>query len=72
MPPSGLIAAWSLTASLDRRSASCLQAMTGIYRRILDRIVEDPTQVLRGRISLSPREKTWVAARSLVGAGGVT
>lgn len=55
---------------LDRRSASCLQAMTGIYRRILDRIVEDPVQVLRGRISLSPLEKTWVAARSLVGAGG--
>jgi phytoene synthase len=55
---------------LDRRSASCLQAMTGIYRRILDRIVEDPAAVLRGRISLSPLEKTWVAARSLVGAGG--
>jgi phytoene synthase len=55
---------------LDRRSASCLQAMTGIYRRILDRIVEDPAAVLRGRISLSPLEKTWVAACSLVGAAG--
>ncbi len=44
--------------------------MTGIYRRILDRILEDPAQVMRGRISLSPLEKTWVAARSLVAAGG--
>jgi 15-cis-phytoene synthase len=59
-----------LMERIDRRSASCLQAMTGIYRRILERIVEDPGQVLRGRISLSPLEKTWVAARSLVGAGG--
>ncbi|HEX3803529.1 MAG TPA: squalene/phytoene synthase family protein [Solirubrobacteraceae bacterium] len=55
---------------LDGRSAACLQAMTGIYRRILDRILEDPAQVLRGRISLSPFEKSWVAARSLVAAGG--
>jgi len=56
-----------LSASLDRRSAACLQAMTGIYRRILERIMEDPGQVMRGRISLSPLEKTWVAARSLSG-----
>lgn len=60
-----------LTDSLDRRSASCVQAMTGIYQRILERIVQDPTRVLRGRISLSPWEKTWVAARSLAGAGGM-
>ena len=59
-----------LVALLDVRSASCVQAMTGIYRRILDRILEDPAQVMRGRISLSPLEKTWVAARSLVAAGG--
>jgi phytoene synthase len=59
-----------LVELLDVRSASCVQAMTGIYRRILDRILEDPGQVMRGRISLSPLEKTWVAARSLVVAGG--
>jgi len=59
-----------LVELLDVRSASCVQAMTGIYRRILDRILEDPGQVMRGRISLSPLEKTWVAARSLVAAGG--
>jgi phytoene synthase len=59
-----------LVELLDVRSASCVQAMTGIYRRILDRILEDPMQVMRGRISLSPLEKTWVAARGLVAAGG--
>jgi 15-cis-phytoene synthase len=59
-----------LVELLDVRSASCVQAMTGIYRRILERILEDPGQVMRGRISLSPLEKTWVAARSLVAAGG--
>ena len=59
-----------LVSLLDVRSASCVQAMTGIYRRILDRILEDPMQVMRGRISLSPLEKTWVAARGLVAAGG--
>ena len=59
-----------LVELLDVRSASCLQAMTGIYRRILDRILEDPAQVMHGRISLSPLEKTWVAARGLVAAGG--
>ena len=58
-----------LTASLDRRSASCLEAMTGIYRTILERIVDDPVQVLRHRVSLTPREKGVVAARSLLGAG---
>ena len=56
-----------LTDSLDRRSASCLEAMTGIYRTILARIVADPTQVLRHRVSLTPWEKGLVAARSLIG-----
>jgi phytoene synthase len=59
-----------LVELLDVRSASCVRAMTGIYRGILDRILADPAQVMRGRISLSPLEKTWVAARSLVAAGG--
>jgi phytoene/squalene synthetase len=45
--------------------------MTGIYRSILARIVRDPAQVLHGRISLAPWEKTWVAARSLVGGRAV-
>ena len=58
----------ALTAHLDGRSASCVLAMTGIYRTILDRIVADPGQVLRTRVSLAPWEKAWVAARSLAGA----
>jgi phytoene synthase len=56
-----------LLGLLDRRSASCVGAMAGIYRRILGRIEADPTVVFAGRISLQPWEKGWVAARSLVG-----
>ncbi|MGC9220685.1 MAG: phytoene/squalene synthase family protein [Solirubrobacteraceae bacterium] len=68
-------AAWferglQLTAHLDRRSAASVQAMAGIYRRILDRIAEDPEAVLSRRVSLSPLEKTWVAISSLLGALG--
>jgi 15-cis-phytoene synthase len=54
---------------LDRRSAACLHAMTGIYGVILERIVADPAQVLRHRVSLSGWEKGLVAARSLAGVG---
>jgi 15-cis-phytoene synthase len=54
---------------LDSRSASCVLAMTGIYRRILERIERQPGEVLRRRVSLPAWEKAWVAARSLVGAG---
>jgi phytoene synthase len=54
-----------LTEALDARSASCVLAMTGIYRCILERIARDPAQVLRRRISLPPWEKAWVAARSV-------
>jgi phytoene synthase len=57
-----------LVEQLDSRSAACVLAMTGIYRSILERIKREPTEVLRGRVSLGPWEKTWVAARSLVGA----
>lgn len=53
---------------LDRRSAACCGAMAGIYRRLLARIASDPAAVLSGRMSLLPREKAAVAARSLVSA----
>lgn len=53
---------------LDRRSAGCCGAMAGIYRRLLERIVADPAASLRGRVSLTGREKAAVAARSLAGA----
>jgi len=54
---------------LDARSASCVSAMTGIYRRILARLERHPEEVLRRRVSLPPWEKAWVAARSLAGVG---
>ena len=54
---------------LDSRSASCVAAMTGIYRRILARLERHPEGVLQGRVSLPTWEKAWVAARSLAGVG---
>ncbi|HTX46507.1 MAG TPA: presqualene diphosphate synthase HpnD [Solirubrobacteraceae bacterium] len=52
---------------LDPRSRSCLLAMTGIYRGILDRIERQPAEVLERRISVPVWEKAWLAARSLAG-----
>jgi len=52
---------------LDRRSRACVAAMAGIYHRLLHLIERDPGAVLRGRLSLSTKEKLWVAARSLAG-----
>jgi phytoene synthase len=54
-----------LVALLDPRSASCVLAMTGIYRSILDRIARSPETVLSRRISLPAWEKAWLAARSV-------
>jgi 15-cis-phytoene synthase len=56
----------ALGSTLDRRSAACVLAMAGIYRRLLDRIEAHPEQALRERISLPAREKAWVAARSVL------
>jgi len=53
---------------LDTRSASCVLAMTGIYRRLLDRIDDSPEIVTRTRLSLPAWEKAWVMARSVVEA----
>jgi phytoene synthase len=52
---------------LDSRSAACVAAMTGIYRRILERIERSPDDVMHHRISIPAWEKAWVAARSLAG-----
>ena len=57
-----------LVPLLDTRSASCVLAMTGIYRRLLDRIAEQPQLVMERRVSLPGWEKAWVAARSLMEA----
>ena len=61
---------WKLLGLLDRRSAACTGAMAGIYRRLLDRIAADPAAVLRGRTSLSGREKATVAVKALTGRFG--
>lgn len=52
---------------LDRRSRSCVSALAGIYRHLLDRIERDPSAVTRGRISVPTWEKLSVAASSLAG-----
>ena len=59
---------FTLLDRLDRRSAACVAAMAGIYRRLLDRIDRDPDAVLSRRLSLPAWEKALVAARSLAGA----
>ncbi|MEV4596896.1 presqualene diphosphate synthase HpnD [Amycolatopsis sp. NPDC049253] len=58
-----------LVPSLDRRSAACCTAMSGIYRTLLDRIDEQPSLVFDRRLSLSGREKAVVAVRALTGIG---
>lgn len=52
---------------LDRRSAACTAAMAGIYRRLLDRIAEQPVRALNSRMSLPTRQKAAVAVRALAG-----
>jgi 15-cis-phytoene synthase len=52
---------------LDRRSAACVLAMSGIYRRLLDRIEADPQAILEGRVSLRTATKVGVAMRSFAG-----
>jgi phytoene synthase len=59
----------ALAPLLDRRSAACVLAMAGIYRRLLDRIDAQPQDALRQRVSLPTREKAWVAARGMLGGG---
>jgi 15-cis-phytoene synthase len=56
-----------LVPLLDRRSAACCTAMSGIYLRLLDRIAERPATVYDRRLSLSGWEKAGVATRALVG-----
>ena len=53
--------------ALDRRSAACTAAMAGIYRRLNERFVADPTPILERRLSLPGREKATVAVRALAG-----
>jgi phytoene synthase len=55
----------TLVPLLDRRSAACVLAMAGTYRRLLERIALRPELVLGGRPSLRRWEKGWVLAQSL-------
>jgi phytoene synthase len=55
----------TLVPLLDRRSAACVLAMAGSYRRLLERIALHPELVLGGRPSLRRLEKGWVLAQSL-------
>lgn len=56
---------------LDRRSAACCTAMSGIYLRLLDRIVAQPSLVFDRRLSLSGWRKAEVAVWALVGSSPV-
>ena len=57
-----------LVGLLDKRSAACVLAMSGIYRRVLARIQRDPELSRTSRVSLATWEKAWVATRSLAAA----
>ena len=56
-----------LVPLLDRRSAACVLALTGSYRRLLERIAAEPGLVLHHRLRLGKLEKSYVLARSLIG-----
>lgn len=57
----------ALLPLLDRRSAACCAAMAGIYRRLLARIADDPSVVMRGRASLRGAQKARIAVAALAG-----
>ena len=52
---------------LDRRSRACVGTMAGIYRRLLQAILAEPTAVLSRRVSVPTAVKLQVAIRGLVG-----
>jgi 15-cis-phytoene synthase len=55
-----------LIPHLDRRSAACCLAMSGIYRHLLTIIEASPARVYDRRLSLSGAQKVRVAATALV------
>ena len=55
----------TLVPLLDRRSAACVLAMSGAYRRLLERIAVHPEVVLSERPRLRRWEKGLVLAQSL-------
>jgi phytoene synthase len=57
----------ALVPLLDRRSAACCRAMSGIYQKLLADIEATPSLVFDQRLSLSGKDKALVAVRSLTG-----
>jgi phytoene synthase len=57
-----------LVPLLDRRSAACCLAMSGIYARLTERIAAEPSAVFDKRLALPGREKAVVAAGALLGS----
>jgi len=53
-----------LIGLVDKRSRSGLRALITIYSRLLERIEECNYDVFSRRVSLSPAEKCWIAARA--------
>jgi phytoene synthase len=56
----------ALVKLLDRRSGSCVVAMSQIYRDLLEKIDADPEAILERRVRLSGLQKLVVALRSLL------
>lgn len=56
----------ALIPLLDRRSAACVMAMTGIYRKLLWRIQDRPDLSLASRMSLPVHAKATVAIGSVL------
>ncbi|HEY1688887.1 MAG TPA: squalene/phytoene synthase family protein [Solirubrobacteraceae bacterium] len=57
---------FALLPLLDRRSAACVSAMSGIYRRLLVEIQSHPDAALTARASLPVHWKAWVALGSML------
>jgi len=55
-----------LESHLNGECRATCWAMAEIYRGLLGKIAADPGRVLRGRVSLSPMRKSWIALRGLV------
>jgi phytoene synthase len=56
----------ALLPLLDRRSAACVNAMSGIYRRVLIQVEKRPDASLAQRASLPVHWKAWVALSSML------
>jgi phytoene synthase len=56
-----------LTGMIHADSRKALRALIAIYRSLLERIAESPSDVLSRRISLPATEKVWIVLRSALG-----